>query len=130
MSINGEMNRYHDVEHLIETPFCMQPGERLRVQAKPVGESKTIQADADACDINKIIARYEKTGFLPPVMKQGVYDDVSALNRDLTELVAESVVAMRSYSDYLEAARVKAEQKPETLPTDQPASAVEAKPSS
>lgn len=123
MSINGERNPYHDVEHVIGVPFCMQPGERLRVQAKPVGESMAIQADAEMCDINNIIARYERTGMAPPVMRQGVYDDVSALNRDLTELVVEAGISMRSYNDYLAAA--KAAKESGSLPIDQQSVVIE-----
>lgn len=40
--------------------------------------SLTKQADAEACDINKIMARYEKQGILNHVsLNQGFYADVS-----------------------------------------------------
>lgn len=42
--------------------------------------SMTKQADADSCDINKIMARYEKTGVLQHVaLNPGFYADVSAV---------------------------------------------------
>jgi len=118
MSINGEKNELFHVEHLQEIPFVMQVGDRLRVQSVPVGESCAIQADAEHCDINNIIARYERTGFLPPATREGVYDDVSNLNRDLGELIQESVGAMRSYSDFLEAQKKATADA--ALTTDQP----------
>lgn len=31
----------------------------------PLSKSKTVQADKDASDINKIMERYEKTGYMP-----------------------------------------------------------------
>lgn len=43
--------------------------EYKRVQFKPVGESRTIQADASACDINVMMRKYQQTGQL-----QGVPD--------------------------------------------------------
>ena len=37
----------------------------------------TVQSDKDACDINKIMARYQKTGELPPGLQNGNYGDFS-----------------------------------------------------
>lgn len=39
-------------------------------------ESKTKQSEKDACDVNRIMARYKKDGVLPPSMMQGFYADV------------------------------------------------------
>lgn len=38
------------------------PQRRLRVQTHPVGESRTIQSDAQETDINFIVAKYNRTG--------------------------------------------------------------------
>ncbi len=40
-------------------------------------ESKTHQSEAAACDINILMARYEKTGTLPINTKQPIYGDFS-----------------------------------------------------
>lgn len=37
---------------------------RIRVTSDPVGESMTVQSFKDECDINKIMARYVKTGVI------------------------------------------------------------------
>lgn len=41
--------------------------------------SMTRQADADGCDVNQIMKRYEKTGILPPYTTPGFFADVSQL---------------------------------------------------
>lgn len=41
------------------------------------GPSMTKQSEADACDINKIMKQYERTGYLPPADNLGFYADVS-----------------------------------------------------
>lgn len=72
----------------IGLPRVRHPYERERVQIRIEGESKTHQAHKDSCDVNNIIARYERTGELPPNRKRGVYADVTALQGDLTERAA------------------------------------------
>lgn len=41
-----------------------------------VGDSRTVQSEADACDINKMMARYQRAGTMPdqPLMR---YEDFS-----------------------------------------------------
>ena len=41
--------------------------------------SLTVQADADECDMNFIMARYVKTGLLPQSRAEGFFGDASAL---------------------------------------------------
>lgn len=43
------------------------------------GKSRTRQQDADYADINKIMAKYIKTGVLPVATRQGFFDDVSTV---------------------------------------------------
>lgn len=52
----------------------------------PKSEGKTRQAEKDACDINRIMARYEKTGVLPQSVRELVYADVSSIG-DYREVV-------------------------------------------
>jgi len=56
------------------------------------GKSRTRQADAKDCDINAIMARYEKTGVLPVTQRQALYVDVSEMGDYRTALhqVAEA----------------------------------------
>lgn len=41
------------------------------------GPSKTKQSEAESCDVNRIMARFEKTGELPVVVDPGYFADVS-----------------------------------------------------
>lgn len=49
---------------------------------------RTVQADKDACDINKIMARYAKTGELPPGIGIGSYGDFSEVGEYLDAVTA------------------------------------------
>lgn len=42
-------------------------------------EGKTRQSDKEGCDINKIMARYVKTGVIPVDQRQGMFMDVSEM---------------------------------------------------
>ena len=51
---------------------------RPRVQKHFPGQSLTVQADKDSCDVNQILARYQKTGAIEHMRQyQGDYADVS-----------------------------------------------------
>lgn len=60
--------------------------KRRRVQTHPVGESKTIQSEKDACDINVIMKKYQKTQILPPMRQGGIYADISDVDDYQTSL--------------------------------------------
>lgn len=42
-------------------------------------ESRTLQSEAASCDVNKIMARYVKTGELPLMGREGFFADVTEL---------------------------------------------------
>lgn len=48
---------------------------KVTVECKEPGVTK--QSFKDECDVNKIVARFQKTGVLPEPRRQGVYADVS-----------------------------------------------------
>lgn len=50
-----------------------------KVRLEGFEKTRTKQSEAAACDINTIMARYEKTGILPQVNAQPFYADVSEL---------------------------------------------------
>jgi len=54
--------------------------------------SRTRQSEAEACDINKIIERFKRTGILPPVAREGFYADVCELGgyREVLDRVQEA----------------------------------------
>lgn len=66
-------------------PFVRPPYFRERRTFQTSGESRTHRAHAAACDVNNIIARFERTGEMPRARVQGGYGDVTSLQGDLTE---------------------------------------------
>lgn len=75
--------------------FRVRANERFRVQTVPEGETRTVQSHKDLTDINNIVARYQRTGYIPPARIEPQYGDVSELNKPLVELSlqAEDVIA-------------------------------------
>lgn len=63
------------------------PHQRERVQSIQGGESCTDINHQEASDVNEIVARYHRSGFLPPATKQATYADVTGLQGDLTERI-------------------------------------------
>ena len=72
------------------------PRERVSLDfSKAV--SRTKQSDLAACDINLILARYAKTGILPPERRQALYGDFSSVPTYL-----ESVEVVRQAHEQFE----------------------------
>lgn len=65
--------------------------ERQRVAAPNFGESMTDDSFGNDTDINKIVERFARTGYLPeaPSVKP-IYDDVTNVQEDLTALLAKT----------------------------------------
>lgn len=61
---------------------------RFRQIAYNDGESMTQQCHKDQTDVNAIVARFDRTGYLPPNTGQGQYGDVTGLQGDLTERIS------------------------------------------
>lgn len=55
------------------------PATRRRVQIFFSEPTLTQQSAAAEADINNIVARYQKTGILPEIARQGVFGDVSGI---------------------------------------------------
>ncbi len=66
-------------------PRVRLPWQRDRELTPGGGESTTDQSAAAETDVNAIVARFKRTGELPPAQKQGIYTDVTHLQGDLTE---------------------------------------------
>lgn len=95
------------------------PDQRVSLGKSFSGESLTHQSHKDACDINNIVSSFSRTGVLPGSTSPGVYADVSALNRPLTELAAESAANIATYNAYL-AERAKAPPEEPPVPPSHP----------
>lgn len=85
------------------------------------GDSMTHQSHAESCDINNIIRQFDRTGVLPVPTRTPQYADVSNLNRDLTELMEESVETRQRYGELLAKAQAEVDAaKNAPPPTDVP----------
>lgn len=98
-------------------PEVRHPFSRERVFAPLSGESLTHQSHAEACDINRVIKRYDNTGLLPPGSDQGQYLDVTHLQGDPATLINESRQTLSQVENDVSAHRaaVKKKRKEEQL---------------
>lgn len=74
MSLRVLMENAGKVTATADAPY---EGATTVLQCKDV--SLTRQSEADAADINKIMARYEKTGVLPVSQREALFIDVSEM---------------------------------------------------
>lgn len=92
----------------------------LEVSEWPIVDCKgdrgfTVQADADDSDINKIIARYNKSGQLPPTLRgEPFYGDVSEFG-DLQDSLIKIQEADRLFMSYPAELRERFENDPVKL---------------
>lgn len=77
-------------------------------------ESLTKQSDKDKCDINKIIAKYEKTGMLPINKNQALYADFSELP-DYNEALNIVIKAEQQFMELPASIRDKFNNSPEQM---------------
>lgn len=89
-------------------PEVRRPWARVRTRTVLDPVSKTHQSFRDACDVNNIVARYERTGELPPARHNPTYGDVVALQGDLTDKVNRSREVISSTTDFLAGRQRKA----------------------
>jgi len=69
--------------------------ERQRVYALPSGDSMTQQSFAESCDINNIMAKYQKTGVVDHVAKFNAnYHDCSSLTFTESQMIIASAQNM------------------------------------
>lgn len=84
--------------------------ERDRISIDCSSGGKTQQAHADSCDINKIIARFERDGVMPPGRPGGFYADVTGFNGDLNELLIRSSETFSTAGEFLVGRKAELEQ--------------------
>lgn len=88
----------------MDTLYIRKPYERQRLITVVEGESATDQSFGNDTDVNRIVARFARTGILPDANSaQAQYCDVTNLQADLTELIEKGREAMDELN------RVKAE---------------------
>lgn len=70
-------------------PFVRPRWCRERLMCDFGTESSVQQGFGEQTNINEIVKRFQRTGFMPP-QREPVYADVVALQGDLTELIEQS----------------------------------------
>jgi hypothetical protein len=76
--------------------------ERQRTFAVCDGPSKTQQSHKETVDVNNIIARFDRTGQLPPAKKEGRYGDVTMLNGNLQEVLDKANMTLEEADTWIE----------------------------
>lgn len=83
------------------------------------GESLTLALPSVETDVNEIIHRFERTGFLPESDRVPQYGDVTGLQKDLTVLLAEREYVNQTFEEFAESWS-PAVPDPEPIPTPSP----------
>lgn len=88
-----------------------KPLQRERVITDLTGQkSKTDRSSGNDTDINNIVARFQRTGVMPPPTGEPHYGDVSALQGELTDLIARGEAARQELQE-LELQKEKEQQE-------------------
>lgn len=77
----------------------------MRVITFTEGETMTQQSHKDQTDVNAIVARFDRTGYMPPEKGQRQYGDVTALQGELTDLIEKSRSDIKKARDFTQAWR-------------------------
>lgn len=88
-----------------------KPLQRERVITDLTGQkSKTDRSSGNDTDINNIVARFQRTGVMPPPTGEPHYGDVSSLQGELTDLIARGEAARQELQE-LELQKEKEQQE-------------------
>lgn len=70
-------------------PLIRKPYSRTRSIKDLSGQTKQVDDSfGNDTDVNKIVARFARTGIMPQATQEPQYGDVTALQGDLTEIIA------------------------------------------
>lgn len=94
-----------------------KPWERIRYAMDFQGqESKVQNAAVNQTDVNAIVERFKRDGYLPPQTKPAYYDDVVELQGDLTDLINKSTATIADMQEFARNWEPKAATPPEVPP--------------
>lgn len=65
------------------------PLSRERLVTQTYGDSKVQDGFGNDTDVNRIVERFTRTGFMPKAQREPQYADVTDLQEDLTDLIAK-----------------------------------------
>lgn len=93
----------------MKRPHIRKPWERHRSITSLEGqESKTDFSFGNDTDVNRIVARFARTGQMPEPTREATYADVTALQGDLTDIMEKGKLAQEALK-VLNAEKQKAE---------------------
>lgn len=96
------MNKAKQCEPVVVRPRIRKPWERERTYTKTYGESRTQTVFGNETDVNAIMARFTRTGIMPPARGEPQYADVTELQQDMTEALEAGKQAQIRYTDLQE----------------------------
>ena len=102
----------------MNAPKVRRPWERQRTVTPISSETDTVQDTYNDTNVNAVVARYTRSGYLPPAQKPPVYADVTSLQGDLTEAIQRGNEARIELAKIQAAAATQNERENET-PTSQ-----------
>ena len=88
-------------------PYIRRYWERCRTITKIEGESRTQATDGNETDVNKIMARFTRTGHMPLATKEAQYADVTELQSDMTEILERGRQAFKEWENLNNEARTR-----------------------
>lgn len=112
MSLGYPVREVVDTKSGEVLPFVRSPfysGGDVLTETVIEGESMTDQSQSDSVDINKIMRSVERTGIMPVNDRVPMFEDVTALQGDFTEMVNDSRAVQSVVKEKLDE-RVKAEE--------------------
>ena len=83
-------------------PIIRKPWERHRTEPPRSDHQVVDRSFGNDTDINKIVARFARTGEMPPDPGRGSFEDVTNLQGDLTEMLGKTADARKAISEMQE----------------------------
>lgn len=84
------------------TPNIRKPLSRERLITVITGDSMVNAGFGNETDVNHIVERFTRTGYMPDTSEMAQYADVTELQRDFTDLIEESRAIQDKFNDYQE----------------------------
>lgn len=104
-----------------QRPEIRPPYARPRSKTIIEGESMTQHSHADQTNVNLIVERFQRTGYMPPPTRQPQYGDVTGLQVDLTEAYNRSLDTIQSAQEYAAQWEIQRAKEAEELSRTPPA---------
>lgn len=110
---NGETFDEMPQRNILTRRWAHQPLRQLYVETC---ESMTDRSSGNETNINNIVARFARTGYLPPATEQPQYGDVTDLQQDLTTLHNKMHDTLNEFNEFQQNWKPR---EPEPTPTPQ-----------